>query len=482
MLNGSLLQKLVERQNTQPRRTPPINYGVYYKNTLVALCHALEDSILDSDYPPVVITAFQQGKWYLQEADRYGEIADKAQNIVILAAPDSGFREHPTSQKANVELVSLAPDDPVAQEWHLLILSPGYTAMVLCQELSEADYGKTGVPDVDLERKFYGFWTFEPELVLAAVELAVEHIQPLQGDLAQSLQERVAEINAERSRQPSVDVSQVSKDLNPIVSRVVRYLSDCHEGLGQDIDAEVFPNQPELERNIVSNKLQAFLRMAQLIDLTDLQNPHAASEVSGLCEAFAQILDLPSWQVKRLRLAGLLHRIDYLPQDEPNLGEISTEAGNSATGNSALSGPLYPGRQSLRMMPQLKAIAQIITHQSEHWDGSGTPGGLSYDEIPLECRILGLLVEFQRRLNQLAQERSRSQALSQALSDCQAASGHRWDPKLVETLTLLVMALQQGMTLPQEAFKLRSGLWLLNPEQNPDLFPRQAANPSPTPV
>ncbi|MFO8041084.1 MAG: DICT sensory domain-containing protein [Sodalinema sp.] len=473
MLNGSLLQKLVERQNAQTRRTPPINYGVYYKNTLVALCHALEDSILESDGNPIMITAFQRGKWYLQEADRYGEIADKAQDIVILAAPDSGFREHPTSQKANVELVSLAPDDPVAQEWHLLILSPGYTAMVLCQELSEADYGKTGVPEVDVERKFYGFWTFEPELVVAAVELAIEHIQPLQADLAQSLKARVADIEGQLLHHRSADVAQVSKDLNPIVSRVVRYLSDCHEGLGETINADVFPHQPELERNIVSNKLQAFLRMAQLIDLTDLQNPHAASEVSGLCEAFAQILDLPSWQVKRLRLAGLLHRIDYLPQHEPDLGEIRAESHNSA-----LSCPLYPGRQSLRMMPQLKAIAQIITHQSEHWDGSGTPGGLSYDEIPLECRILGLLVEFQRRLNQLTQDKPRSEALTQALSDCQAASGRRWDPKLVETLTLLVMALQQGMTLPQEAFKLRSGLWLLNPEQNPDLFPGQSLHPS----
>ncbi|WP_159789308.1 DICT sensory domain-containing protein [Sodalinema gerasimenkoae] len=475
MLNGSLLQKLVERQNAQSRRTPAINYGVYYKNTLVALCHALEDSILESDCNPVMIAAFQQGKWYLQEADRYGEIADKAQNIVILAAPNSSFRDHPTSQKANVELVSLDKDDPVAQEWHLLILSPGYTAMVLCQELSDADYGKAGVPEVDLERKFYGFWTFEPELVLTAVELAIEHIQPLQPDLAQSLQARVAEIDSQLLHNKTADVAQVSKDLNPIVSRVVRYLSDCHEGLGQAIDAPVFTHQPELERNIVSNKLQAFLRMAQLIDLTDLQNPHAASEVSSLCEAFAQILDLPSWQVKRLRLAGLLHRIDYLPQHEPNLGEISAESRNSA-----LSCPLYPGRQALRMMPQLKAIAQIITHQSEYWDGSGTPGGLSYDEIPLECRILGLLVEFQRRLNQSTQEICHSEALSQALSDCQAASGQRWDPKLVEMLTLLVMALQQGMTLPREAFKLRSGLWLLNPEQNPDLFPRQAANPSAT--
>jgi len=46
-----------------------------------------------------------------------------------------------------------------------MILSPTYTAMVLCQELSAADYGAGGQPAADLERKFYGLWTFEPALV-----------------------------------------------------------------------------------------------------------------------------------------------------------------------------------------------------------------------------------------------------------------------------------------------------------------------------
>ena len=72
-----------------------------------ALCHALEDFILNSKCNPLVITAFQQGKWYLQEADRYGDIAGKARKIAIMAAPGAGFAEHPTSQKENVDLVSL---------------------------------------------------------------------------------------------------------------------------------------------------------------------------------------------------------------------------------------------------------------------------------------------------------------------------------------------------------------------------------------
>jgi DICT domain-containing protein len=42
MLEGSILQKLEAAHRGSKR---PLNFGVYYKNTLVALCHALEDFI-----------------------------------------------------------------------------------------------------------------------------------------------------------------------------------------------------------------------------------------------------------------------------------------------------------------------------------------------------------------------------------------------------------------------------------------------------
>ncbi len=173
MLQGSILQKLAA-SHAEKR---PLNFGVYYKNTLVALCHALEDCILSCSSPPLVIAAFQRGKWYLQEADRYNDLAQKSKQVAIMAAPDTGFTEHPTSQLPNVDILGLEATDPVAQEWHLMILGSSYTAMVLCQELSEADYGTAGIPATDLERKFYGFWTFEPALVQETIEIAIAHIQ-----------------------------------------------------------------------------------------------------------------------------------------------------------------------------------------------------------------------------------------------------------------------------------------------------------------
>ncbi|XGB42286.1 MAG: hypothetical protein LVS60_19460 [Nodosilinea sp. LVE1205-7] len=254
MLQGSILKQLVA-DSTTPRATP-LNYGVYYKNTLVSLCHALEDSILNLEFSvaPLVITAFQRGKWYLQEADRYAAIAARVDQVVIMASPETGFHEHPTSQRPNVALVDLAEDDPVNQEWHLIILSPDYCAMVLCQELSAADYGAAGLPLNDLERKFYGLWTFDPSLVEKTAALAIAHLgrynPQLQTQLHQTLERQL-------------NAGGYGGEVNHAVTQVVTYLQDSRNHIRVN---SAFNHLDDLDQNLVNNEVQAFLRMAQLVD------------------------------------------------------------------------------------------------------------------------------------------------------------------------------------------------------------------------
>ena len=432
MLQGSILQKLAAA-HAEKR---PLNFGVYYKNTLVALCHALEDCILSCSSPPLVITAFQRGKWYLQEADRYNELAQKSKQVAIMAAPDAGFTEHPTSQLPNVDVLGLEPSDPVAQEWHLMIFGSSYTAMVLCQELSEADYGTAGKPATDLERKFYGFWTFEPVLVQETVEIAIAHIQTYNLELAQKLTKQLKEIVAAA---PNTE----QDDLGSIVSRVVDYLHTS------ELDGNVDTHTKALDNNLVSNELQAFLRLAQLIDTADTTNQMAAAEVAALAETMGQMMDLPAWQLKRLRLAGLLHRVAPCT--------VSVEYGE------APSCPLMPAAQILRTMPRMSAIARIITHQNELWNGQGQPGGYAGEEIPLESRILGLVTAFQKRVTDLqASHHSGDSVLMQVLAEFRTQQGEHWEPKLVDTLELLVMGLQQGMNLPVALPKISAGMWLID--------------------
>lgn len=474
MLVGSILQQLKDAHDQDHGSKRVLNFGVYYKNTLVALCHALEDSILAHDYNPLMIAAFQQGKWYLQEADRYGDIAERSQQIVILAAPDGGFADHPTSQRSNVELVSLSPDDPVSQEWHLIIASPNYTAMVLCQELSDQDYGPDGPPEADLERKFYGLWTFEPSLVHETTELAIAHIRAYEPQLAERLAQQLADIKAGCQQADALCGMPTADNLGDIVTRVVDYLQTSQQNLPNQQVALSLLNPSNLDNNLLSNELQAFLRIAQLIDQTDLSNPMAASEVAALAETIGQLLDLPAWQLNRLRLAGLLHRIAFLQDLDAVLPAGSTNRYDEDA-NQPAACPLTPGTLMLRRMQRLKAIATILTHQTEWWNGTGRPGRLAGDEIPIESRILGLVAAFQGELAKCRQALSSTLEasdadLTQALNACKAQEGDRWDPKLVETLTLLVSGLKQGIDLPVALPKIAAGLWLLDSRSEEDLL------------
>ena len=444
MLEGSILRRLDEAH----RDGQPLNLGVYYKNTLVALCHALEDFILDTHSEPITIAVFQRGKWYLQEADRYSDLADKSQHVTIITTPDGGFQSHPTSNKDNVELVEIEPQDPVAQEWHLMIISPTYTAMVLCQELSDADYG-TNKPEEDLERKFYGFWTFEPDLVRETIELTIDHIKGYKPDLAEELSQKVA-------RMSHIYGLRQRDDLDAVVSQVVKYLQESRKTLRQPEEATSFSGFKALNENIASNEMQAFLRMAQLLDATDVSNPMAASEVAAMAEAMSQLLDLPAWQSKRLYLAGLLHRV--------GLPEVTKERyRKSQAQQEALMRDRSGSKASvLRIMPQLEAISQILLHQRESWDGSGIPLGLAYDEIPLESRIICLLADFQQKMKAYKQYSADKNPSTQALADCEALAGKRYDPKLLDALSLLVMGMQQGMTLHGYQPKIATGMWLVD--------------------
>jgi len=490
MLAGSILRKLRDNHALGHLGGRSLSFGVYYKNTLVALCHALEDALLENDYQPLVITAFQRGQWYLQEADRYAELAERSRHIAIMAAPEAGFQDHPTGQRPNVSLISLGADDPVGQEWHLMIVSPRYTAMVLCQELTVEDYGAAGVPKHDLERKFYGMWTFEPRLVQETAGLAIAHIQGYNPSLAAQLDQQLADIITQTEAVDTQATLSSTDNLGDIVGRVISYMQTSQQDLFQHdslgFDAYPFP----LDKNLVSSELQAFLRIAQLIDQTDLSNPMAAAEVATLAESLGQLLDIPAWQLHRLRLAGLLHRISAIPAIQPalSLGEVDV----TGTENPPFC-PLLPGAQVLRRMNRMRAIATILTHTTEAWDGSGVPASLSGDAIPLESRLLGLVVCFQQRLAALRQgeectggiangalDNAPPEALAEALAICQAEASDRWDPKMVEALSLLVGGLQQGLSLSVAMPQVASGLWLPDSNSEEDLYACALSSPAPS--
>jgi DICT domain-containing protein len=436
----------------------PSSYGVYFKNTLVALCHALEDhilqtSILDNDSKPLVLVTFQQGKWYLQEADRYADIARSSSHVAIAAVADSGLSSHKTGSLENVSLIELNPEDSLVNEWNLIILSPHYASMLLCHELSAEEYRADTQPQVDTERKFYGLWTFDRALVEKAATILIDRVRPYHLSLANRLAHQQSEI-AHR-------ISQTPTDLTSVVSRIVTYLQASQQQLvtatRQTRELRELEGQAlRVNKNLVANKLQAFLRMAQKVDERDRDNPVASLQVAALAEMLGQLLDLPTLRLRRLRLAGLLYRIGLASAPIEVFTHRASqldEASSAFWRNRSVF-----GAQLLSTMPELAPIQQIIYHECEYWDGSGVPNGLKGEEISLESRILGLAAYFQ----ELTQPRGDRPALDlgEALARCQSYRDIRFESALVEQLSSVIRLCEMGwMQLPDRPSQSPS-VWL----------------------
>ena len=435
----------------------PSSYGVYFKNTLVALCHALEDHILEQPSEdtaaPLVLVTFQQGKWYLQEADRYADIARCSERVAIAAVPDSGFGTHATSQLANVDLVNIDNTDSLIEEWNLIILAPGYAAMVLCHELSDDEYRGDSLPNMDAERKFYGLWTFDRAPVEAAAKILIERLRTYDSDLVEQL---MASYNALKDTS-----STVPSDLSGVVSRIVNYLQSSQQQLVTvsrqtrelwELEGQAY----KLNRNLAANKLQAFLRMVQKIDARDPFNPMASLQVSALAETLGQLLDLPTLKLRRLRLAGLLFRIGLAKAPKEIFQQTADQLDQASLvfwrDRAALGGQL------LSSMPELAPISRIVSHQLEYWDGSGTPDGLRAEDIPLESRILGLVAYFQE-LTEPRGERA-AMTLGEALETCEKQSARRFDPSLVESLGTVVRLAEIGMMQLPKRPSQQPTVWL----------------------
>lgn len=441
-----------------PDQKLPSIYGVYFKNTLVALCHALEDHILQTSSPestekPLVLVTFQQGKWYLQEADRYQKIAASSSHVVISAVSDSGFSTHPTSKLNNVSLVNLDPNDSLVQEWNLIIIAPNYQATLLCHELSADEYLPEGKPGADIERKFYGLWTFDRQVVAKSAEILIERLRPYAPTLADQLRQKHQEILSREAIAPA--------DLSGVVARIVTYLQSSQQQMiamhRQTRELwELEGKALRFSRNLNANKLQAFLRMAQRVDERDPTNPVASLQVAALSETLGQILDLPTLKLRRLRLAGLLFRIGLVSAPKEVFTKSKSEFDDVTLGFWRDRAKI--AAQLLAAMPELAPVTNIVAHQLEYWDGSGQPDGLRGEEIPIESRILALVAYFQ----ELTQPRGSRPAmsLSAALEKCQELSATRFDPALVTSLAHVVRLTEMGMMqLPDRPSQLPH-VWL----------------------
>ncbi|MEX0272262.1 DICT sensory domain-containing protein [Leptolyngbyaceae cyanobacterium UHCC 1019] len=195
---------------------PDLRPQIYFKSSLTALSHAMEDQVLAGTDQPVVIASFQRERFYRQEAHRYLRIADRTEQVYVLAAPETDF----ANRFDHYETIAFDSTDALAQEWHLVVVGSQYAACLICRERQAYTApGESSLPlPSDQSRRFEGIWTFERSVACKAAELLLAKVLRYRPELANKV------ATAQTTLLNNTQAHFNTVDPGPFAERLVTYI------------------------------------------------------------------------------------------------------------------------------------------------------------------------------------------------------------------------------------------------------------------
>ncbi len=213
---------------------PQLRPQIYFKSSLTALSHAMEDQVLAGTDQPLVIATFQRERFYLQEAHRYRRIARGTPQVYVMAAAETEFK----NSSEYHETVAFNPSDPLAKEWNLVVIGQQYSTCLACVERQDiaSDVGIPETMAMDQARPFEGIWTCDRLVCCQAAELLLQQILHYRPELKDKIKQAIktysltqlktlqtaAKRKSTGKTQASVEVWSQLKD--PFTQRLVTYL------------------------------------------------------------------------------------------------------------------------------------------------------------------------------------------------------------------------------------------------------------------
>ena len=175
------------------------------------------------------------------------------------------------------------------------------------------------------------------------------------------------------------------------------------------------------------------LRLARTMAIAASLREDASSlhwqQVAELAAAVARRMALPAQTVARCELGGLVHDIGKVALPEGLLlkrGPLDPNEWSLMRAHSEV------GEQMAREACVLEAVAEIVRHHHERFDGTGYPDGLAGHAIPIEARIVAACDAYSAMTTERAYQRARSQ--DDAMEELRRCAGSHLDPVVVDAL------------------------------------------------
>ena len=173
--------------------------------------------------------------------------------------------------------------------------------------------------------------------------------------------------------------------------------------------------------------------LANAIDAKSPWTKGHSERVMQVASTIARAMGLDEAVVERVRLGGLLHDIGKI-----GIIEALLDKPEKLTSDDYPPMRLHPekGVAILAPIEQLKDVLPGILHHHERYDGSGYPGKLKGEEIPLEARIITVADAFDAMVS--VRPYKEGLTVAEALQELKNGAGSQFDPIVVACFSAYV--------------------------------------------
>jgi len=312
---------------------------------------------------------------------------------------------------------------------------------VLVRTLERQGYGNLR-STTDPRQALRLFTEFQPDLILldllmpqldgvAVIELIRPHIPvdtylPILVLTADSEPEAVRRALAAGAK----DFLTKPFDLTEVLLRIrnlleTRLLYRQLEDISERLEEKVSVRTKELQ----DSRKETLERLAMTAERRDYHTGEHVRRVGSLSALVAQALELPRSHVELIGEVAPLHDLGKIGIPDAILlkpGKLTPEEFEHMKTHSTIGGEILAGGSS----PVLQMAAEIALCHHERWDGTGYPGGLPGEQIPLSARIVAIADVF----DALTHERPYKEPwpVERAIEEIASQRERHFDPLVVE--------------------------------------------------
>ena len=230
---------------------------------------------------------------------------------------------------------------------------------------------------------------------------------------------------------PAAETSWQEVAVNTFMDILSKHNVPVESGLSEELvnKLSTINNQPEMPKEVLYT-------VADM--LTKTYNPlHESGVVKSkvlLASSLAKRFDLPKGEIDRLKVAVLLYDIGNIMLPKEILQKAAPLTDEER--KHIQEHPLIAAREILKPISYIQDIIPIVEHHHENWDGTGYPGKISKDEIPVTSQII-LIVDAYFALTEQRPYRAKLSPV-EALIEIKKDTGKKWSEALVQEFVTLI--------------------------------------------